>query len=67
MVVEPVDDALAGVEEIVGPARRGIAEVLAGYTPEQREILFDYFTRAATAYRAASEEIRRATRDRRSR
>jgi len=62
VVVEPVDGALAGVEDIVGPARRGIAEVLARYTPEQQEVLFDYFTRAAPAYRVASEEIRRATR-----
>ncbi|GAA3431876.1 MarR family winged helix-turn-helix transcriptional regulator [Kutzneria kofuensis] len=63
VVVEPAPDALAGVEAIVGPARRHIAEIIAGYTPEQQELLFDYFTRAAPAYREASEEIRRATRD----
>jgi DNA-binding MarR family transcriptional regulator len=65
VVVEAVPDALAGVERIVGPARRHIAEIIAGYTSEQQELLFDYFTRAAPAYRAASEEIRQATAQRR--
>ncbi|NIH86985.1 MarR family winged helix-turn-helix transcriptional regulator [Amycolatopsis granulosa] len=59
VVVEPVADALAGVAEIVGPARRHIAEVIAQYSPEEQDVLFDYFARAAPAYRAASEEIRR--------
>lgn len=65
VVVEPVPDALAGVEAIVGPARRHIAGILARYTPEQQDVLFDYFSRAAPAYREASEEIRRATPKRR--
>ncbi|ADJ44069.1 hypothetical protein AMES_2246 [Amycolatopsis mediterranei S699] len=64
MVVEPVPDALAGVEAIVGPARGRIAEVIGRYSPEQQEVLFDYFARAAPAYREASEEIRKATRER---
>jgi len=59
VLVEAVPGALAGIDEIVAPARRHIAEVLARYTPEQQEVLFDYFARAAPAYRAASEEIRR--------
>ncbi|MEU5806462.1 MarR family transcriptional regulator [Streptomyces sp. NPDC047718] len=67
VVVQAVPDALAGVEEAVGPARRRIGEVLAGYTPEQQELLFDYFRRAAPAFRAATEEIRTATQDRKSR
>ncbi|MEU7552770.1 MarR family transcriptional regulator [Streptomyces sp. NPDC044571] len=58
VVVEAVPDALAQVEAVVAPARRRIAEVLAGYTPEQQVVLFDYFTRAAPAFRAATEEIR---------
>jgi DNA-binding MarR family transcriptional regulator len=66
VVVEPVPDAPAGVEAIVGPARRRIADLLAGYTPEQQEVLFDYFTRAAPAYREASEEVRLATAARRA-
>lgn len=61
MIVEPVPDALDHVEDIVGPARRHLAEVLAQYTPEQRAVLFDYFARAAPAFRAATEEIRAST------
>ncbi|OXM61529.1 hypothetical protein [Amycolatopsis vastitatis] len=64
MLAEPVPDVLAGVEAIVGPARGRIAEVIGGYSPEQQEVLFDYFARAAPAYREASEEIRKATRGR---
>lgn len=56
--VEPVPDALRRVEDVVGPARRHVAEVLAHYDDEQRALLFDYFARAAPAFRAASEEIR---------
>ncbi|MEV4313858.1 MarR family transcriptional regulator [Actinocrispum sp. NPDC049592] len=62
VVVEPIPDALTGVEAIVGPARRHIADIIASYTPEQQELLFDYFARAAPAYREASEEIRQAKR-----
>ncbi|WP_067962517.1 MarR family winged helix-turn-helix transcriptional regulator [Nocardiopsis trehalosi] len=58
VVVEAVDDIFPGIEKVVGPARRHIAAVLDRYTPEQRELLFDYFARAAPAYRAATEEIR---------
>jgi DNA-binding MarR family transcriptional regulator len=58
VVVEAVDDIFPGIEKVVGPARRHIAVVLDRYTPEQRELLFDYFARAAPAYRAATEEIR---------
>ncbi|HET6635747.1 MAG TPA: MarR family transcriptional regulator [Streptomyces sp.] len=61
VIVEPVPDALDHVEDIVGPARRHLAEVLAQYTPEQRAVLFDYFARAAPAFRAATEEIRAST------
>ncbi len=68
VIVEPVPDALGRIEEVVGPARRHVAEVLAHYTPEQRALLFDYFARAAPAFRAATEEIRaRATGTRRGR
>ncbi|WP_253195573.1 MarR family winged helix-turn-helix transcriptional regulator [Streptomyces sp. JHA26] len=58
VIVEPVPGALERIEDVVGPARRHVAEVLAHYTPEQRAILFDYFARAAPAFRAATEEIR---------
>ncbi|MFE0332021.1 MarR family winged helix-turn-helix transcriptional regulator, partial [Streptomyces sp. NPDC058960] len=67
VIVEPVPDAFARIEEVVGPARRHIAEVLARYTPEQRDLLFDYFQHAAPAFRAATEEIRKTTAPRRRR
>jgi DNA-binding MarR family transcriptional regulator len=67
VTVEPVPDALGRIEQVVAPARRHIAEVLARYTPQQRDLLFDYFTHAAPAYRAATEEIRKATPPRRGR
>ncbi|GGJ24244.1 MarR family winged helix-turn-helix transcriptional regulator [Streptomyces brasiliensis] len=67
VIVEPIPDALTRIEEVVGPARRHIAEVLAGYTPEQRDLLFDYFERAAPAFRAATEEIRKTLAPRRRR
>ncbi|MFG2387210.1 MarR family transcriptional regulator, partial [Streptomyces avermitilis] len=63
VIVEPVPDALGRIEDLVGPARRHLTEVLAHYTPEQRALLFDYFARAAPAFRAATEEIRAHTTD----
>ncbi|MFJ3949560.1 MarR family transcriptional regulator [Streptomyces sp. Je 1-4] len=65
VVIEPVTDSLDRVEDVVGPARRRIAEVLARYTPEERAVLFDYFTHAAPAFRAATEELREAAAHRR--
>ncbi|PJJ06583.1 DNA-binding MarR family transcriptional regulator [Streptomyces sp. 2333.5] len=59
VIVEPVLDALDRIEEVVSPARRHIAEILARYTPEQRALLFDYFRHAAPAFHAATEEIRK--------
>ncbi|MFF4214445.1 MarR family winged helix-turn-helix transcriptional regulator [Streptomyces sp. NPDC001796] len=67
VIVEPIPNAFARIEEVVGPARRHIAEVLARYTPEQRHLLFDYFQHAAPAFRAATEEIRKAMAPRRRR
>lgn len=64
VVVEPVPEAAMRIDEVVAPARRRITEILDRYTAEQRELLFDYFTHAAPAYRAATEEIRAATRRR---
>ncbi|MBF6435181.1 MarR family transcriptional regulator [Nocardia cyriacigeorgica] len=58
VLVEPVPEALDRIQQVVGPARRHLAEVLDHYTPEQRALLFDYFARAAPAFRAATEEIR---------
>lgn len=58
VVVEPVESALAGITDVVAPARHKIAAVLDHYTSEQRAVLFDYFARAAPAFREATEEIR---------
>ncbi|MEU4505995.1 MarR family transcriptional regulator [Streptomyces sp. NPDC024089] len=65
VVVEASADSLPDIDDVVGPARRRIAEVLDRYTPEQRALLFDYFARAAPAYRAATAEIRAAATRRR--
>jgi DNA-binding MarR family transcriptional regulator len=56
--VEPVTAGLSDVDDAVAPARRKIAEILARYTPEQLDVLFDYFAHAAPAFRAATEETR---------
>ncbi|BDT93011.1 MULTISPECIES: MarR family winged helix-turn-helix transcriptional regulator [Nocardia] len=50
----------ADLDEVLAPARQRIGEIIRGYPPEQREVLFDYFTRAAAAYQAAAEELRPA-------
>ncbi|MFD0361961.1 MarR family winged helix-turn-helix transcriptional regulator [Nocardia sp. GCM10030253] len=57
VTVELVDKP-ADLDEILAPARRRISDIIAGYSPEQREVLFDYFTRAADAYREAAQELR---------
>ncbi|MFF0542471.1 MarR family winged helix-turn-helix transcriptional regulator [Nocardia thailandica] len=56
VIVEPVARP-ADLDEVLAPARRGIGETIAGYTPAQRELLFDYFARAADAFQRAAEEI----------
>ncbi|MEJ2852135.1 MULTISPECIES: MarR family winged helix-turn-helix transcriptional regulator [unclassified Saccharothrix] len=56
--VEVVPESLARIDEVVAPARAKIAEVLARYTDDQLDTLFDYFTHATPAYRAATTELR---------
>jgi DNA-binding MarR family transcriptional regulator len=56
VIVEPVGQP-AGLDEATAPARRRIGEIVGGYTDEQREVLFDYFERAATAYQEAAAEL----------
>ncbi|GAA1818523.1 MarR family winged helix-turn-helix transcriptional regulator [Actinomadura chokoriensis] len=56
VIVEPIAQP-AGLDEVLAPARRRIGEIIAGYPPEQREVLFDYFARAARAYQEAAEEL----------
>lgn len=62
VIIEPVAGAIGGVdvEAVAGPARRRVGAVLARYTPEQLDVLFDYFEHAATAYHEATEELRSA-------
>ncbi|MGW1186127.1 MarR family winged helix-turn-helix transcriptional regulator [Streptomyces drozdowiczii] len=57
VIVEPVGKP-AGLDEAMAPARQRIGELLAGYTPEQITVLFDYFARASEAYQAAAEQLR---------
>ncbi|MCE7000890.1 MarR family transcriptional regulator [Saccharothrix sp. S26] len=61
VLIEPVADALSRIGDVVAPARRRLAEVLAHYSPQEQDVLFDYFARAAPAYREATREIREAT------
>ncbi|MEV6631895.1 MarR family transcriptional regulator [Actinoplanes sp. NPDC051470] len=52
------------IDAIVGPARRHLAAVLESYTPDQLDLLFDFFDRAAPALHAATAEIRLGSADR---
>lgn len=49
------------IDAITGPARRHLGAVLQQYSPEQIELLFDFFEKAAPALHAATAEIRRNT------
>jgi len=57
IIVELIDKP-ADLDEILAPARRRIGEIIGGYSAEQREVLFDYFTRAADAYYQAADDLR---------
>ncbi|MDC0769557.1 MarR family transcriptional regulator [Streptomyces sp. HD] len=57
VVVEPVGEP-AELDRVLAPARQRVGEILAGYTPEQLDVLFDYFTRAALAYHEAADDLR---------
>ncbi|MCP9950162.1 MarR family winged helix-turn-helix transcriptional regulator [Actinomadura madurae] len=57
VIVEPVA-APADLDRVMAPARKRIGEIIGGYTDEQREVLFDYFARAETAFREAADELR---------
>ncbi|MCO6010519.1 MarR family transcriptional regulator [Actinoallomurus purpureus] len=59
VIVEPVGKP-AELDQVMAPARQKIGQILAGYSPEQLEALFDYFSRAADAYREAAEALRAA-------
>src|SRR5689334_534441 len=55
LVVAPIGRP-ARLDEVMAPARQKIGDILAGYSPEQRDTLFDYFARAAAAYQEAAEQ-----------
>nr|WP_142214909.1 MarR family transcriptional regulator [Streptomyces sp. SLBN-118] len=57
VIVEPVSSP-ADLDRVMAPARQKIGEILGGYSPEQLDALFDYFARAAEAYREAAEQLR---------
>lgn len=56
VIVEPLA-APTGLDHATAPARQRIGQILDGYTPEQLGVLFDYFDRAALAYREAAERL----------
>lgn len=57
VIIEPVGRP-AELDAVLAPARRRIAEIIQSYSPEQIEILFDYFTRATTALQESADELR---------
>lgn len=56
VIVEQVNKP-AGLDEVMDPARRQIAEILTGYSPDQLEAIFDYFERATDAYQGATRNL----------
>lgn len=56
VIIEPIAQP-ADLDKVLTPARRKIGEIISGYSPEQREFLFDYFARAADAFQQAAGEI----------
>ncbi|MCX5215953.1 MarR family transcriptional regulator [Kitasatospora sp. NBC_00240] len=57
VIVEPIGKP-ADLDRVMAPARQRIGELLRGYSPEQLEVLFDYFARATDAYHEAAEQLR---------
>ncbi|MFI6740366.1 MarR family winged helix-turn-helix transcriptional regulator [Nonomuraea sp. NPDC050451] len=57
VIVEPIGKP-AELDQVMAPARQKVGEIVAGYSAEQRALLFDYFDRAAQAYQEAAEHLR---------
>ncbi|MEV6210222.1 MarR family transcriptional regulator [Kitasatospora sp. NPDC051914] len=57
VIVEPVGRP-ADLDRVMAPARQRIGDILGGYSPDQLDVLFDYFARASRAYQEAAEELR---------
>lgn len=56
VIVEPIGRP-ARLDDVMAPARQKIGDILAGYSADQLDTLFDYFTRAAQAYQEAAEHL----------
>ncbi|NUP67561.1 MAG: MarR family transcriptional regulator [Nonomuraea sp.] len=56
VIVEAVA-APEGLDDVLLGTRRRLAELFEGYSGSERATLFDYFTRAASAYRDATDEL----------
>lgn len=54
--IELAADQAARNADTVAPARQHLAEVFNTYTADQLDVLFDFFTRATAAFRAAGGE-----------
>ncbi len=62
VIVEPIATPV-DLDDVTAPARQRIGRILDGYTPEQLDVLFDYFDRAALAYQEAAEQLAAAHAD----
>jgi hypothetical protein len=60
VIVEPVGKP-SQLDEVLAPARRAVGEIIARYTGKQREVLFDYFSRATHAYQEAAGQLSDST------
>jgi DNA-binding MarR family transcriptional regulator len=56
VIVEPIGRP-AQLDAVMAPARQKVGEIIAGYSAEQLDTLFDYFTRATRAYQDAGEQL----------
>ncbi|MFG1705987.1 MarR family winged helix-turn-helix transcriptional regulator [Nonomuraea sp. M3C6] len=52
-----------GLDEVLAGTRDRLAKVFQGYSEAELATLFDYFERAATAYRTATDELVAAARN----
>ncbi|MCX5211028.1 MarR family transcriptional regulator [Kitasatospora sp. NBC_00240] len=57
VIVEPVGRP-AALDEVMAPARQRIGNVFGRYSPEQLDVLFDYFAQATRAYQEAAGDLR---------
>ncbi|MEU8150620.1 MarR family transcriptional regulator [Nonomuraea sp. NPDC048901] len=57
VIVEPIGKP-AELDQVMAPARQKVGAILAGYSTEQLDVLFDYFDRATDAYQEAAELLR---------